>query len=113
MKKQYQVTLICGTGKYKPESCIVTNEQEMDIDLSAFDCTKKEIIKKGIAKICAKHYWSNADLKKYDYTKVKVRAYDKEKIEAEKKARYEAIKEEKYASGEWKRPKSQASFVAK
>lgn len=113
MNKQYQVTLICSTGKYRPESCIVTNEQEVDIDLSAFDATKKELIKKGMSKICAKHYWSGADLKKYGYTKVKIRAYDKEKIEAEKKARYEAIKEEKYASGEWKRPKSQASFVAK
>ena len=104
MNKQYQVTLICSTGKYRPESCIVTNEQEVDIDLSAFDSTKKEIIKKGISKICARHYWSNSDLKKYSYTKVKVRAYDKEKIEKEKKERYEKIKEEKYASGEWKRP---------
>lgn len=105
MKKQYQVTLICTTGKYKPVSCIVNHEQELDIDLSAFDFTKSELIKEGIKKICAKHYWNNADLKRYDYTKVKIRAYDKEKIEAENKARYEKIKEEKYASGEWKRPK--------
>lgn len=104
MQKQYQVTLLCSTGKYRPESCIVTNEQEVDIDLSAFDATRKELIKKGMNKICAKHYWSGADLKKYGYTKVKVRAYDKEKIEQEKKERYEKIKEEKYASGEWKRP---------
>ena len=105
MKKQYQVTLICTTGKYRPVSCIITNEQEVDIDLSAFDFGKNEFAKQGIKKICAKHYWNGADLKRYGYTKVKVRAYDKEKIEAENKARYERIKEEKYASGEWKRPK--------
>ena len=105
MQKQYQITLICNTGKFKPESCIITQKQETDIDLSAFDATKKELIKRGITKICTRHYWSGADLKKYGYTKIKIREYNKEKIEAENKARYEAIKEAKYASGEWKRPK--------
>ena len=53
-----------------------------------------------------KRYWTVDDLKKYGYTKGKIREYDREKIEQENAARYEALKEEKYASGEWKRPKS-------
>lgn len=105
MIKQYQVTLFCSTGKYRPESCIVKQEQDLDIDLSAFKPTREEIVKKALHRICVKHYWNGADLKRYGYMQIKVRAYDPEKIEAENKARYEAIKEAKYASGEWKRPK--------
>ena len=68
---------------------------------------KKEIINKGVVKICQKRYWTQRDLKKYGYLKAKVRVYDKEKIELENKARYEQIKEQKYASGEWTRPKKE------
>lgn len=97
MKKQYQVTLICESGKYKPVSTIVTMEETTD---------KKAIMREGQRKIMIKRYWSMADLTKYGYTKGKIREYDKEKIEQENAARYEALKEQKYASGEWKRPKS-------
>ena len=97
MKKQYQVTLICENGKYKPVSTIVTMEETTD---------RRAIMREGQKKIMIKRYWSMADLTKYGYTKGKIREYDKEKIEKENAARYEALKEEKYASGEWKRPKS-------
>ena len=97
MKKQYQVTLICENGKYKPVSTIVTMEETTD---------RKAIMREGQKKIMIKRYWSMADLTMYGYTKGKIREYDKEKIERENAARYEALKEEKYASGEWKRPKS-------
>ena len=97
MKKQYQVTLICENGKYKPVSTIVTMEETTD---------RRAIMREGQKKIMVKRYWSMADLTKYGYTKGKIREYDKEKIERENAARYEALKEEKYASGEWKRPKS-------
>ena len=97
MKKQYQVTLICENGKYKPVSTIVTMEETTD---------RKAIMREGQKKIMIKRYWSMADLTRYGYTKGKLREYDKEKIEKENAARYEALKEEKYASGEWKRPKS-------
>ena len=97
MKKQYQVTLICESGKYKPVSTIVTMEETTD---------KKAIMREGQRKIMVKRYWSMTDLAKYGYTKGKIREYDKEKIEQENAARYEALKEQKYASGEWKRPKS-------
>ena len=97
MKKQYQVTLICENGKYKPVSTIVTMEETTD---------RKAIMREGQKKIMIKRYWSMADLTRYGYTKGKIREYDKEKIERENAARYEALKEEKYASGEWKSPKS-------
>ena len=97
MKKQYQVTLICENGKYKPVSTIVTMEETTD---------RKAIMREGQKKIMIKRYWSMADLTRYGYTKGKIREYDKEKIERENAERYEALKEEKYASGEWKRPKS-------
>ena len=97
MKKQYQVTLICENGKYKPVSTIVTMEETTD---------RRAIMREGQKKIMIKRYWSMADLTRYGYTKGKIRKYDKEKIERENAARYEALKEEKYASGEWKRPKS-------
>ena len=97
MKKQYQVTLICENGKYKPVSTIVTMEETTD---------RRAIMREGQKKIMIKRYWSMADLTRYGYTRGKIREYDKEKIEQENAARYEALKEEKYASGEWKRPKS-------
>ena len=96
MMKQYQVTLICENGKYRPVSTIVTMEENSD---------KREVIKTGQKKIMAQRYWTAADLIKCGYTKCKVREYDKEKIEREAAERYNAIKEAKYASGEWKRPK--------
>ena len=103
MMKEFQVTLISTTGQYKPVSCIVkADTKEM---LKVGSTFVKDIQTKGIIKICQKRLWTNADLKKYGYTKVKVRVYDKKKIEQENKERYERIKEEKYQSGEWTRPK--------
>lgn len=92
----YQITLLCRSGKYKPVSAIVSAEVGTD---------RQTIITKGVQKICAKRMWGKSDLTRYEYTKCKVREYDKAKIETENKAHYEAIKEQKYASGEWKRPK--------
>lgn len=96
MLKEYQVTMLDPENHYKPVSAIV----KMD-DSS----TRQEIAREGQRKIMQKRYWSMRDVKKYGYSKIKVREYDKEKIAAENAARYEAIKEAKYASGEWKRPK--------
>ena len=104
MLKEYQVTLVCTSGKYRPVSCIVKKDTDIIASIGKEEYTK-QIRKAGITKICQKRYWSGADLKKYDYTICKIREYNKEKIDAENKARYEAIKEAKYASGEWKRPK--------
>lgn len=100
MKKQYQVTLMCNNGKYKPVSTIVSLEETSD---------KKAIMREGQRKIMIQRYWTMADLKKYGYTSGKVREYDREKIERENAERYARIKEEKYASGEWQRPKSKAT----
>lgn len=97
----YQVTLFCGTGKYKPVSAIVTSEA---VDLTD-KVAKKQLVSKGATKICAKHYWSGKDLTRLGYVTAKVREYDPEKIAKENIERYEKIKAEKYASGEWKRPK--------
>ena len=98
---QYQVTLTDMMGKYKPVSCIITTELTLENN-------KKDIINKGIVKICQKRYWTQRDLKRYGYLKAKVRVYDKAKIEQENKARYEQIKEQKYASGEWQRPNKES-----
>ena len=108
MMKEYQITLICTTGQYKPVSCIVKKDSKevLEKGRTAF---VKELQQQGIKKICQKRLWTNADLKKYGYTKVKVRQYDKEKIAKENAERYEKIKEEKYASGEWKRPEESKS----
>lgn len=105
MMKEYQITLMCASGKYKPVSYIIKSEE---VDLTNKDA-KKALVRQGTQKICIKRYWSSSDLKKYDYTRAKVREYDKEKIAAEAKAKYDAIKEAKYASGEWKRPKGKQS----
>ena len=94
MSTQYQVTLFCKDGKYKPVSAIVDER---------FGYANIQL--EGIRKICAKRGWDKDDLKRYGYTLCKVRLYDKEKIKQENDERYEKLKEEKYASGEWKRPK--------
>lgn len=101
MRKQYQVTLNSTTGKYKPVSCIITTELNLEEN-------KKEIINLGVKKICEKRYWTQRDLKTYGYLKAKAREYDKEKIEQENAERYEKLKEEKYSKGEWQRPKRES-----
>lgn len=76
---KYQVTLFCSTGQYKPVSCIITMKQDDEtINLLDNKETKKDIVHKGIVKICQKRYWSNKDLIKYNYIKAKVRKVEKE-----------------------------------
>lgn len=106
MQKQYQVTLLCANGKYRPISCIVTKEQSTNEDLSTNKEMKKTLANLGIQKICNQRLWQTKELIGYGYTKVKVREYDKKKIEQQNKERYEKLKEEKYAAGEWVRPKT-------
>ena len=105
MKKEYQVTLLCTNGKYRPVSTIIRYEQEDNADRTKEKEVRQELQFRGIQKICARRRWDKTDLIRGGYTKVKVRAYDKAKIDKENKERYNRIKEEKYASGEWKRPK--------
>lgn len=75
MKKQYQVTLKCATGQYRPVSTIVTIEQTHDDNLLLDTNRKKEIVHKGIIKICQQRYWNSRDVKKWGYTKVIAREY--------------------------------------
>ena len=76
---KYQVTLFCSTGQYKPISCIVTMKQCNEaINLLDNEKTKKDIVRKGIVKICQKRYWSSKDLARYNYIKAKVRKVEKE-----------------------------------
>ena len=109
MKQKYQITITCGNGAYKPISTLVEVEQPETADLTLVPLKKKELINRGVQKICASRYWTSSDLKRYNYNKVKIRIYDKEKIEKEQKERYEKLKEEKYASGEWTRPKENSN----
>lgn len=109
IKQQYQVTLICKTGAYKPVSCIIEVEQIKGIDLTKNETMRKEIIDRGVKKICASRYWTAKDLQKYGFISAKTRLYDRLAIEKQKKENYEKLKEQKYASGEWKRPKNKAS----
>lgn len=94
MLKEYQVTLICETGQYRPVSAIVKMDTDNLPKLGIKDYNA-DIRKRGIVKICQKRYWTSADLKRYHYTKVKMREYDKEKIEKENAERYERIKRER------------------
>ena len=77
----YQVTLMCDTCKYKPVSTII--EQNPAIYL-ANKAEKKNLITRGTQKICIKHSWRSADLKRLGYSKVKIREYNEAEIKAEK-----------------------------
>jgi hypothetical protein len=94
MLKEYQVTLFCTTGEYKPVSCIIKQDNELIRTIGKENFVKTLRIK-GIEKICVKRYWTKADLKRYNYLKIKVREYNKEKIEKEKAEKYEAIKKKR------------------
>ena len=104
-EREYQITLISGKG-FKPVSCIIKNRQYDDTDWTKDKEHKRVLVKRGIEKICAVRYWGSRELKKYDYTKSRIRMYDKGKIEKENKENYERLKEEKYQKGEWQRPKN-------
>lgn len=101
---EYQVTLFCATGKYKPVSCLVKRTSACDISDPTI---KRQILNEGMQKICNQRRWSARDLANFGFKTGKIRLYDKEKLDKEAKERYNKIKEEKYASGEWKRPKNQ------
>ena len=71
MMKQYQVTIFCVSGKYKPVSCIV----RMDTTLREEQGNKEFVNRlrtKGITTICNKRGWSGADLERYGYLKIKL-----------------------------------------
>lgn len=74
--KVYQVTLYCADGRYRPVSCLVPSEmvQEAREDKDKLISAVKQ---EGIKKICQKRYWTAKDLKKYNYTKVKIRTLEK------------------------------------
>ena len=78
MQKEYQVTLFCGNGAYKPVSCIVKREQLVDVDYSTNANIKKELQKMGVKKICEKCGWGLSDLMKFGYSRYKVRAWTAE-----------------------------------
>lgn len=78
---EYQVSLFCKSGKYRPVSTIVRRKVQVDLT-NATD--KKKIMNDGIIKICQMRGWTSRDLQRYDYLKSRVREYDKEKIEREK-----------------------------
>lgn len=94
MIKEYQVTLFCTTGQYKPVSTIIKKDNNL-IKTQGKEVFIKEIRLDGIKKICVQRYWTTRELKQYNYTQVKVREYDKKRIEQEKKERYEQIKKER------------------
>lgn len=104
MRREYQVTLLCATGQYRPVSTIVTKEQNNIIDLTTIPNSKEMIKQEGIKKICQKRGWTERELKQYSYTRIKVRYYDRELIAKEKQEKYEKIKETHYQDGTWKRP---------
>lgn len=100
----YQVTLTSTTGQYKAVSTIVKAEKITTKE------EKQRIINKGIIKIAQQRRWTNTDLKKFGYTKVKIREYDKAEIDKQNAERYEKLKQEKYACGEWKAPKRKERY---
>ena len=75
---KYQVTMYCVTGQYRPVSTIVTIEQENDDNLLLNPKKKKEIIDKGIVRICQKRHWTSREVIQYGYIKVKAREYEKQ-----------------------------------
>lgn len=94
---KYQVTISCSTGQYKPVSCIIKTDKAINLkDHTA----KMQLVNKGIVKICGQRRWRNADLKRYSYTRVKVREYNKEAIKLESIDKYRSIKKAKYNNGE-------------
>ena len=100
----YQVTLTSTTGQYKAVSTIVKAEKITTKE------EKQRVINNGIIKIAQQRRWTNTDLKKFGYTKVKIREYDKAEIEKQNAERYEKLKQEKYACGEWKAPKRKERY---
>ena len=65
-----QFTMFSENG-YKPISCLI------DVSVSEYNTNPKEYRNKAIQKICAKRCMNAYDVKKYGYTKIKVRKYEK------------------------------------
>lgn len=63
-----QVTYFCATNKFKPVSAIVEVPSSYD-----FYKRKQYWISRARAQIMAKRHWTNEDMQKFDYTKVKTR----------------------------------------
>lgn len=78
MQKQYQVTMVCATGQYRPVSTIVTIEQENDENLLLNPEQKAHILADGIRRVCQQRLWTKRDVAKYGYTKVRARVYEKQ-----------------------------------
>jgi hypothetical protein len=92
---EYQVTIVCTTGQYRPVSCIIKTVEEIDLHNKT---AKMSVVNKGIQKICSKRYWTSKDLKRYSYNKIKIRKYDKEAIQLEQIDKYRKIKAQRYGT---------------
>lgn len=94
---EYQVTLVCTTGQYRPVSCIVKSNCLINLKDKQ---EKMKIVNKGIKKICLKRYWTQRELNKYSYKRIKVRKYDEEIIQLEAINKYRKAKSCGYAKAE-------------
>lgn len=81
----YQVTLFAD--KYKPVSALVDTDL---IDMTNKEA-KKKIVSAGVKKICVKRLWKSADLKRYGYSRAKVREYNPEEIKEQAKNSYDLV----------------------
>ena len=97
----YQVTIFSTIKENKPISCVVRRSATLDLTDGK---AKQSIITDGLVKILSKKGWNKNSLKKYSYSKIKVREYNKEEIEKQNTNRYNLIKAMMYRSGEWQRP---------
>ena len=55
MMKEYQVTLMCASGKYRPVSCIVRKDTDAIASIGKEEYSK-QIRKEGIIKSCQMRY---------------------------------------------------------
>lgn len=85
-----QFTLFSEGNKYKPMSTV------LDIpSVEEYKAKPQEYKDKAITKICIRRKTEPYYLKKYGYTRLKVRVYDKEKIAQENAERYKKAREER------------------
>lgn len=85
-----QFTLFSEGNKYKPMSTVLEVAS-----VEEYKARPQEYKNKAISKICVQRKTEPFYLKKYGYTRMKVRVFDKDKIEQENKERYEQIKKER------------------
>jgi putative lipoic acid-binding regulatory protein len=84
-----QFTLFCSTGQYKPVSTCIHVES-----LEDYEANHKEYKERAIKKIAMQRYWDSKDLKKYGYTKLKVRLYHKQDQLEQALNRYNKLRQE-------------------